>query len=139
MANFSSEEYTWSDLDIAVNGVILGKCQSVEYMEKIETEILRGKGRKGFQVADGNHSVEGSLELLQSEAEQMLALTGNKGIMGLRDLTITVAYKEIESGRLSVRSIVGVRITENGETIKQGDMKIVVKFPFVALDINYIV
>jgi hypothetical protein len=134
---FNSKEYKWTDLDIAINGKLLTKCQSVEYTEKVETEKIRGKGNKAYEIADGNVDVSGSIEVLQSDLETLMLLTGNKGVLGLRDLTITVAYKNIDSGRLSTRSIIGARITEIGEPIKQGEMKIVCKLPFEALDIIY--
>lgn len=138
MAAFDSNEYDWNALDLAINGMVLTKLQSVQYEESVETEILRGKGKKGFKVADGNYDISGNLEMLQSDAERLMLLTGNKGVLGLKDLTITIAFKDLESGRLSTRSIISARITKIGEPVKQGEMKIVVNCPFVALDLTYL-
>jgi hypothetical protein len=134
---FSTKEYSWSSVDIAIGGKVLSTCQAVEFNEKIAVEKLRGKGNKAFQIADGDIDVSGSIEVLQSELETILNQTGNKGVAGMRDLLLTICYKEPTSGRLSTRSVIGVRVTEIGEAIKQSEMKIVVKLPFEALDVVY--
>lgn len=137
MASFNSTEYSWSEVDIAINGKPLLRAVAVEYTEKQEAKKLRGKGKKPFHIAGGNIDVTGKIEVYQSEFDTLLALTGNKGIAGFRDMTITVSFQNNEGG-LSTRAIIGALVTEIGESVKQGDTEIMVPLPFEALDIKYL-
>ena len=137
MATFNSKEYDWADVEIAIGGKILTRAVSVEYTEKQESKKQRGKGRKPFHIAGGNIDVSGKIEMYQSEFDTLLALTGNKGVAGFRDLTITVAFANADGG-LSTRAIIGGLVTEIGEAVKQEDMEIIVPLPFEALDIKYL-
>lgn len=137
MATFNSKEYGWSEVDIAINGKPLGRAVSVEYTEKQESKKLRGKGRKPFAIKGGNIDVAGKIEMYQSEFDVLLALTGNKGVAGFVDLTITVAFQD-DAGGLSTRAIIGALVTEIGEAVKQIDMEIIVPLPFDAMDIKYL-
>ena len=133
---FNSREYQWSDLEIVLEGKLLTKAVAVEYGEKINREYIRGKGNKAQGINDGDYSVEGSLELHQSEFDALEKLTGNKGIVNMRDLTLTVAYASTADGRISIRSIIGVAITDWKEAYKSGDTHGTVTLPFMALDIK---
>lgn len=135
---FNSREYNWSDCNIAFEGKLLTKAVAVEYSEKINREYIRGKGNKPQSINDGDYSVEGSVEMHQSEFEALLLLTGNKGIVGLRDLNLTVAFASASDGRISTRSIIGVCITEWKEAYKSGDTHSTVTLPFMALDIKMV-
>jgi hypothetical protein len=137
MSTFNSKEYGWAEVDIAINGKPLGRAVSVEYTEKQEVKKLRGKGKKPFAIKGGNIDVVGKIEMHQSEFDILLALTGNKGVAGFADLTITVAFQDSDGG-LSTRAIVGALVTEIGETVKQSDMEIIVPLPFEAMDIKYL-
>ncbi len=132
---FNSKEYSWSDISVAMNGKLLTKCVSVEYGEKIDREYVRGRGSKPMDINDGDYSVDGTLEIHQSDFEDLLLLTGNTGIRGLRNLDLTVAFVNT-TGRISTRAIIGVAITEWKESYKSGDKSAPVSLPFMALDIK---
>lgn len=137
MSSFNSKEYGWAEVDIAINGKPMLRATAVEYTEKQESKKLRGKGRKPFALKGGNIDVAGKIEMYQSEFDLLLALTGNKGVAGFVDLTITVAFQDVDGG-LSTRSIIGALVTEIGESVKQSDMEIMVPLPFEAMDIKYL-
>ena len=137
MATFNSREYSWADVEVAIGGVLLDRCVAVEYTEKQDSKKLRGKGRKPFAIQGGNIDVSGKLEVYQSVFDKMLALTGNKGVAGFKDLTISVAFANAEGG-LSTRTLIGCLVTEIGEAVKQEDMEIIVPLPFDAMDVKYL-
>lgn len=132
---FNSKEYSWSDLNVAVNGKIMTKCVAIEYGEKIDREYVRGMGRMPIDINDGDVDVSGVIEFKQSDFEDLLVLTGNIGVRGLRDLDVTVAYSNT-GGRISIRNIIGVACTEWKEGYKSGDKSGNVLLPFMALDVK---
>lgn len=132
---FNTKDYTWSSCNIAIEGKILARAKAVEYGEEIDRKELYGKGNKPQDIQDGNQSVKGFVEMLQSDFENVILLTGNKGIAGLRDMNITVAFAA-EDGRISTRSIIGAAVTDWKEAIKQGDTEMVVRLPFIGLDVK---
>lgn len=133
---FNSREFGWSDVDIALQGKLLTKAVAVEHTESQEVKKMRGKGVKPFGIKAGNIDVKGKIEMYKSEFDVLLAQTGNKGVSGLKDLTLTVAYTN-EAGDLAVNTVVGIVVTEIGQGVKQGDMEIIIPLPFEALDIKY--
>lgn len=137
MSTFNSKQFDWSSVQLAIEGKPITGAVSVEYTEKQEVKKQRAKGTKPFAIATGNIDVTGKLEVYQSEFDVLLALTGNKGVAGFKNLTITVAFQN-EQGGLSTRAIIGAVVTEIGESVKQGDMEIMVSLPFEALDIKYL-
>ncbi|MGX7686813.1 hypothetical protein ACWA1C_06575 [Flectobacillus roseus] len=132
---FNSKDYTWSSCNIAIEGKLLARAKAVEYGEEIDRKELYGKGNKAQDIQDGNIAIKGFVEMLQSDFENILLLTGNKGIAGLRDMNITVAYAASD-GRISTRSIIGAAVTEWKEGLKQGDTEMPVRIPFIALDVK---
>lgn len=132
---FNSKEYSWSDINVAINGKVMTKCVAIEYGEKIDREYVRGMGNMPLDINDGDVDISGVIEFKQSDYEDLLILTGNNGIRGLRDMDVNVAYTN-KSGRLSVRSIIGVACTEWKEAYKSGDKSGNVSLPFMALDIK---
>lgn len=108
-------------------------CTGISYKDKIDSELIYGKGGEPIGVQDGNRSYEGSLKCQQSEFDKLVA-SGDKGVKGLKNLTIQWAFEK--EGRISTRVFNGVRITEIGEDYKQGDKFAEVEFPFIFTSIN---
>lgn len=130
---FNSNDYGWKNISVGVNGTLIESIQGASWKEKVDSAPVYGKGNKPRGIQDGNYSYEGQLTLLQSDFRAILKASGNKGLKGLRDMVIDVAYED-DLGGLMTTSCVGVRITEIGEESKQGDKEIPVTLPFIALD-----
>lgn len=128
-------EYSWGNVEIAINGRVIVMALGLSFKESIERELIYGKGNSPLTINDGNIKNEGELTIHQSELDKLLNSTGNIGVKGLKDLTITAAY--VKEGRITTRIFVQVAITELGEEVKQNDKFIEVKLPFIFLKVIY--
>ena len=133
MATFSSNEYGWNDISVSFGGRTLMTCTGISYKDKVESELIYGKGGDPIGVQDGNRSLEGNLKCHQSEFDRIVA-SGDKGVKALKNLTIQWAFEK--DGRISTRVFDNVRITEIGEDYKQGDKTAEVEFPFIFTGLN---
>ena len=131
---FDSRQYEWADVTVIAGGRDLTGIRAVKHAKKIEREAVFAKGRKAHSIQSGNETVEGEIAVLQSE---FIALQqAGKGSLLSLNIDITVAYGNPSTGdALTTKKIVGVRFTEEGEDIKQGDKFQEIKLPFVALDV----
>ena len=132
---FQSNEYGWSDLTIAVNGRAVMAALGWRFSEEIESELIYGKGSEAISINDGNIKNEGELTVHQSELDKLLAATGNLGVKGLKNLTITAAL--VKEGRITTRKLVSCRITKLEEQYKQNDKFAEVTLPFIFLKAIY--
>ncbi len=133
---FELNEYSWRDVEIAVNGRVLIGALGIDFSDEVERELIYGKGNLPLGINDGNVKYEGEVTLHQSELEKLIQATGNKGALGLRRLTISLAYAN-EEGRLTTRTLVNVAINKVGEAYKQGDKFAEITVPFIFQSIIY--
>jgi hypothetical protein len=135
MPTFSSKQYGWNDISIAIGGRILEGVTEFEYTAKQEKDILRGRGSKGHRILRGNKAYEGKLVLWQSEVEAMIADSPNKDILDL-EFSIIYTYAPEEGGQ-SVTDIVPVaEVLEYKKGMKQGDKNMLVELPVIFYDIK---
>lgn len=132
---YESDQYGWKDLEVSLNGRNLADIIGFEFSEEIESELVYGKGNKPLAIQDGNIKYEGNLIVHKSELDRIINLTGNRGVAGLRNLTITSAL--VKDGGISLRTFVKVRITKLPEGWKQNDKFAEITCPFIFLDIIY--
>lgn len=135
---FDSRQYEFADLQLIVGGRDLTAFRGIQYNEKIEREPVYGKGRRPLSIQSGNYSVEGTLTLLQSELETLIAAAPNRSVLNL-NLDAVVAYGgnlEGGAGTIIVDRVVGIRFTEAPKELKQGDKFMEVALPFVALAVQ---
>lgn len=133
MATFSSNEFGWNDITVSIEGRTSMVCTGINFKDKVESELIYGKGGDPIGVQDGNRSLEGNLKCHQSEFDKLVA-SGDKGVKTLKNLTIQWSFEK--DGRISTRVFNGVRITEIGEDYKQGDKFAEVEFPFIFTGLN---
>lgn len=134
---FNSSEYTFCDVDVVVLGRTITGLRGIEYGSKKAKEILFGAGRKGRGVQHGKREYEGTLTLLQSELtalDSAAMLSGREDCLDF-DFDIIVTYTSPE-GILSVDKIVCASITDAKKSIKEGDLKMEISLPFIALDVK---
>jgi len=125
---FDSRQYEWADITAVLGGRDLTGIRAVKFKEKAERELLYAKGRQPHSVQTGNIGYEGELTLLQSEYEALVK-AGNGSVLGLA-LDLKMFYGN-PPDPISQRRIMGLRFTEAGEDMKQGDKFQEITLPFV--------
>lgn len=135
MATWSSKQYAWCDISVALGGRIINGITEVEYTEKIEKEKLYGRGCKPHGVVRGNRDYEGKITLWQSELEAMTRDAPNKDILNL-SFDIVVSYVPHDGGQIVTDILKGVEFTEIKKAMKQGDKNMLVEMPIIFLDVK---
>jgi hypothetical protein len=134
MSEFNGE-FGWKDVTISVEGQIVSRGTGCRFKEEIERELIYGKGNKPIDVNDGNVKFEGELKMHQSELAKMILLKGDKGVRGLRDITIVIAYAK--GLRVQTRTLIGCAFSSLEEAYNQNDKFAEVSLPFIFIDIIY--
>lgn len=136
MADFSSKQYSWCSLSIALGGRIIEGVTEVEYTVKKEKEFLYGRGCKPHQILSGNVSYEGKIKIWQSELEAMTRDAQDKDVTKMR-FDIVIAYVPEGGGQIVTDILEGVEITEVKKGIAQGDKNMEIELPILFLNIKY--
>lgn len=132
---FSSKQYGWSDVTIAIGGRIIEGCSEVEYSKKQEKEVLRGRGKIGHGILRGNVSVEGKITIWQSELEAMTKDAPDKDVLSLT-FDIICSYAASATDPTVTDVIQNCEFTEYKKSLKQGDKNMLIELPFIALDVK---
>lgn len=135
MSTFSSKQYAWHDVSISIGGRILEGCTEIEYTEKQEKDVLRGRGNKGHKITRGNKSYEGKVTIWQSELEAMVQDAPGKSILNL-NFDIIVSYVPEDGGVIVTDVLSGCEFTETKKAMKQGDKNMIVELPIIFLDVK---
>lgn len=135
MATFSSKQYPWSDVSIAIGGRILEGITEVEYTEKQEKDFLFGRGNRPHKVVRGNKTFEGKIKIWQSELEAMTVDAPNKDIMNL-NFDVIVSYVPQDGGQMVTDVLKGAEFSELKKAIAQGDKNMEVELPIIFLDVQ---
>ena len=138
MPVINGKEYAWGDIDVIMGGRPVLGLSGIKYKAAQEKEPLYGRGNKPIGIQKGNKKFEGEITLNQSELEALCraAGTGNSPL-DLPMFDVTVAYIPEEGLPIVVDQIKGVSLTDIEKAMKQGDKKMEVGLPFIALDIQY--
>ena len=135
MSTFSSKQYAWSDVSISIGGRILEGATEIEYTEKQEKDVLRGRGNKGHKITRGNKSYEGKISVWQSELEAMVQDAPGKSILNL-NFDIIVSYVPEDGGVMVTDVLSGCEFTETKKAMKQGDKNMIVELPVIFLEVK---
>lgn len=135
MSTFSSKQYAWSDVSISIGGRILEGATEIEYTEKQEKDVLRGRGNKGHKIIRGNKSYEGKVTIWQSELEAMVQDAPGKSILNL-NFDIIVSYVPEDGGVMVTDVLSGCEFTETKKAMKQGDKNMIVELPVIFLEVK---
>lgn len=135
----NGNEYSWED----INAILPGKATPAEgiiaisYTVKKDHVNIYGRGDKPVALGRGKMEFDGSITLLQSEVEGMLAtLPKGKNITNLAPFTITVAYAPA-GGVATVDQLKHVRFKEMPKGMKTGDPNMEITIPLAIGDIIY--
>jgi len=130
-----SREYEWADLTLILGGVDITGIRAVKYMSKIEREPIYAKGRNPSSIQSGNIAHEGEIVMLQSSYEKLVK-AGKGSVLSLAlDGLFAMGNPSAGDAMIQDRAS-GIRFTEAGKDIKQGDKFQEIKLPFVCLNIK---
>lgn len=135
MADFSSAQYGWCEMTIDWGGRIIEGIDSVEYTEKQEKGVLRGRGCKPHRVLRGNNDYEGKVTIWQSELEAMTRDAPNGDILKL-SFPIGITYLPHDGGQIVRDTLINCEFTEVKKGMKQGDMNMLVELPIIFTDVK---
>jgi len=132
---FTSEIYEWADIELQVAGMNITGFTGVKYKTSGEQEPVYAKGRKPIKIATGNLSYEGEFKVLQSAYQRLKRVYGNK--LFTTSFSAVVTYGNPTEGTpMSADIIENFKFTEMEKGMTQGDKKMEIAMPFVALNIR---
>jgi len=135
MSDYSSKNYSWNDISIALGGRIVEGIDAIEYTAKQDKTVIRGRGGKGHRVARGNKDFEGKLTLWQSEIEAMIKDAPNKDLLAL-NFDVIWSFVPDDGGATVTDVLVSCEFTEYKKAMKQGDKNMLVELPIIFLDVK---
>jgi len=135
MATFSSKQYSWCNLSIALGGRILEGVQAVEYTVTKEKEFLYGRGCKPHEIVTGPVSYAGTISVWQSELEAMTRDAKDKDITKMR-FDVVVTYVPEDGGQIVTDILEGVEFTEVKKGLAQGAKNMIVELPIIFLNLK---
>jgi hypothetical protein len=134
--SFNSEQYGWSDVTVQVGNRILTGIQSVRYKESQEKGFVYGKGNTPLSIQRGNKTYEGSIKILQSELDKLIAEAPNKSLLDIRNMTISVGYQNADGGA-SVDNLIGVEFTDSEKSMEQNKQFMEVELTIMFLNVQH--
>lgn len=135
MSDYSSKNYSWNDISIALGGRIVEGIEAIEFTAKQDKTVIRGRGGKGHRVARGNKDFEGKLTLWQSEIEAMIKDAPNKDLLAL-NFDVIWSFVPDDGGATVTDVLVSCEFTEYKKAMKQGDKNMLVELPIIFLDVK---
>lgn len=129
---FDSREYEWADMSLVLGGGDMVGIRELQYKEAQEKEAMHAKGNQPHSIQKGNFTYEGSLKVLQSDYEALVARSG--GSVLKMEADAIVSYGNPANGdTITTDKCVKLQFTEAGKTFKQGDKFMEVELPFIFL------
>lgn len=132
---YSSKNYSWNDISIAIGGRIIEGVEDVEYNYKQDKGVLRGRGGKGHKITRGNKDYEGKITLWQSEVEAMIKDAPNKDIMAL-SFDIIWSFVPDDGGATVTDVLTTCEFNDFKKAMKQGDKNMLIELPFIFLEVK---
>lgn len=134
---FTSEEYSWSDIEMTMLGRVVIGFRKISYTEKQTKTNIYARGNKPVARTRGNKEYEGSVMLLQSEVESLQAeLAAGKSLNDIGPFDITVSYAPA-SGNIKTDILKACEFTEITKGMSQGDSNMEIELPIIIGDIDY--
>lgn len=136
--SFNSTEFAWKDLTVTAMGRTFERILDVDYDTEEEKKQIYGRGKKVRGIQGGNEKPNGNLSLGQSEVEAMIreAQKTNPNAK-LTDISFDIQIHYVKGLDIVKDRIIGCEFTKMPKSLKQGDVDMVIKLPFMAMDIQY--
>lgn len=134
----AQKQYGWKDVSVSVLGRIIEGIEDVKVKRKVDKERQYGRGNAAQAIISKNEEIDGSISLHQSELEAINAAI--KAVNPLNNISnvafdIIINY-ENAVGESTTDTVVGVQVTEYEKAMAQGDAKMTIELPFMALSFN---
>ncbi len=134
---FSSNEYAWADVTVAMLGREVTGLRGIEYKVKHQKEALYASGKKARCIQKGKKEYEGTITLLQSELIALDRAAQDKGYEDITDIDFDVIVTYLpDGGVVTTDKVINVSITEIPRGIKEGDLQQEIALSFIALDVE---
>lgn len=121
--SFNSKQYAWNSVKVFMFGRVITGLRGVQYTVKKDKEAVHGAGDEPMSIQPGNKTYEGSVDVLQSELEAMIAAAKKAGYADITDVpgfNIVVSYANVGQVPTS-DTLTGCEFTEMPKGMKQGD------------------
>jgi hypothetical protein len=132
----NGKEYSWADIQFAFLGRPVRGVTEIKYGAKRDRKFIYAVGDKPVAYANGQEESSGSITVLQSEFEAIVASAkaAGKTPTSLTPFNIIVMY--LDDANLLIKDIIQSVLTLEWEKAsKQGDLNMTVTIPFVAANI----
>jgi len=133
MARQNSRTYSWSHIEIRVNGQMMVEVVGIDWDHQQEMEYTYGKGTEPLDIAEGNESTGGTLTLLQGALEDLLDASPQGKLVKLKNVDIQLALVKNAGDEMVRYSFTGVRFQSQPMSLKQNDKRMEVACPFMAI------
>jgi len=132
---FDSTEYTFAEMTVKIGGIEVTKIQKVTYKVNQKKDVIYGKGVNPIAVQRGQKSYDGSIDMLQSEFESLIAMSPSHDILDLH-FDIIVSYGNPTRGDVLITDVLqGCEFTEAAHSIGGDENYMKVSLPFIFLNL----
>ena len=135
MTTINSKEYEWASIKIMMLGKLVTGVTKISYKKKMEKEARYAMGDTAHSIQHGNRSVDGSIEITQSEAIALNLTARAAGYRDILDVEFDIIVTYTKGGVLAIDTIKFASLTEDPREMTQGDKSMKVNVPFIALDV----
>jgi hypothetical protein len=133
IANFNSEEYSWSEVEVFLAGApVTSKLRGVSYkIESDDAEVFAG-GDEAIAIKSGNITKSGTLKLLGGGVDALHAAVVAAGGRFIPDLKVDLVISYLPAiGRPIVQNtLIGVKFSSMPKGWNQGDKFMDCELPF---------
>ena len=127
---------SWKNISVVVLGRTIDGITAIKYKRTVKKEHVYGRGNKSQGIVSGNEEITGSITLLQSELEAMVAAAAAGG-RNLSELALDIVHSyENDAGTITTDIVVGAQFTEYEKAMSQGDTHMKVELPYMALSLR---
>lgn len=137
MIFFDSKECEWSDQDVFLNGVKIGKIRGLKFKASKEKDPLHAGGDKPISLQGGNRTYEGTLTILKGALEDInraCVAEGGKDCLDA-EFVVVCTYKARTARALQTHTLSGLQFSEFELGMMQNDKFTEVGVPFKFLDL----
>jgi len=128
-----TSQYAWKEVRVRFLGREIIAILEFRYKRMVNKEHLHGRGSKPIAIQAGNETTEGSITVMQSELQALTAALGLVNLLNIRfDLVVT--YDD-GAGNVTTDIVSSVSCQEYEKGMAQGDLKMEIEIPFLAMDI----
>jgi hypothetical protein len=140
--NSKIAQFAWKNFKLLIDGRFMTELTDIEIKESREIEEIFAAGDEAQYLGEGNKSVSGHVEMLQSGYEALVTEGKKRGGTGALDVEATYVLSYIPKStepiatkiaKTIVDRVVGAKFTEEGKSFSQGATHMKVRLPFKAL------